>query len=189
MTSNRYIEDTKALPPVLVTRCRAAVGSYYRVITFRCGGPLTKTEKELGPVLVQECRDALMAHWETARSVRVYIKGSHGSGRLCRSETAAIRFLSAKGHSAQAIADVLGVALETVSASSARYHDKTPERMGPDPKHEAAGTNVLRKRLGQAYPFLSLIDLAAQLGADIADIRVRAREAGAAYAALKKASS
>lgn len=185
MPSNRYTQDTIALPPHLVTRCRAAIGGYYRVVTFRAGGPFSKTEAELGPVLANECRSALEAHWEEARSMRIYVKGSHGQGRLARSERAAIAYLSGLGHGPQAIADVLGLGEDTVVGCPT--YSVTAGQAVTKPEHLMLGSNVLMKRLGKAHPHRDLAQLAARLGVADEEVRERARFAGAAYAALKNA--
>jgi hypothetical protein len=187
MPSSRYTEDTIALPAHLVTRCRAAIGGYFRVVTFRSGGPYSKTEAELGPILAEECRVALTKHWAQSRSIRVYIKGSRGHGRLARSERAAISYLSNLGHQPQAIADVLGVNVETVRSCPAYVADVLP--VVPQFEHHAPGASVLKKRLGKAHPHKSLNELAERLGVTSAEVTLRARAAGAAYSALKSASA
>ena len=111
---------------------------------------------------------------------------------MSRAETSAIRLLSERGHSAQAIADVLGLSATSVSSSPARStHSKltvdgTSSGMSAS-EYEASGTNILRKRLGKAHPFTNLSELANCLGLRVADVRQRARQAGMAYAELLRA--
>jgi len=187
----RYTNDTDALPPALVDRCRAALGGYYGIVTIRAGGPLTPSEKRLGKALALECRAALGDRWLETRSLAVYFRGVRtNTGRMSRQEVAAVAYLARDGWGAQAIADVLGIATDTAEAAAERVlGGETPPQRGAEHGDTATGLRVLRKRLGGAYTFNTADELAAALGKPADAVAVRVALAGGAYRALKAAGT
>ncbi len=184
-TSPNYEHDRDVLPSALIERLRAMLGGYYGVITFRAGGPLTRTEERLGLALTLECRRALERHWITKRSVSVYVHGGRSGGRMTRAEAAAVRYLADRGHRASAVADVLGVATDTI-ARNKHYHERAEAHTRTEDAR-ATGVAVLRKRLGRSYEFSDLDGLACLLGHAVDEVYARADLAGSALEDLRKA--
>jgi|6_EtaG_2_1085325.scaffolds.fasta_scaffold91414_2 transposase-like protein len=113
--SERYYYDTQIFTKDLYERCRKFLGNKYAVISFRDPrDPMTSTEQKLGRELVEECRLALKLKGISKRR-NVYF-GGDGKRRVRKNEKRNIGIqLIEAGHSAQAVADALGVTRSTVA--------------------------------------------------------------------------
>ena len=114
--SDRYFYDEQVFSEELKSKCRSILKNNYAVISFRDpGDPLTSTEQRLGDRdLVEECRVALRLKGINKRR-NVYF-GGDGTRRARKNLKKEIGvYLINQGHSAQAVADALGVTRSTVA--------------------------------------------------------------------------
>ena len=114
--SERYFYDEQVFPPELTERCRKTLSNNYAVISFRApGDPLTSTEQKFGNrELVEECRVALkLSGIHKRRNVYFGGDGTRRERKNLKKDLGI--YLINKGHSAQAVADALGVTRSTVA--------------------------------------------------------------------------
>ena len=113
--SDRYYYDDQIFSKDLVVRCRGILGNKYAVVSFRDPkDPLTTSEQKLGRELAEECRMALRLKGINKRR-NVYF-GGDGKRRVRKNakRKLGVQLIEA-GHSAQAVADALGVTRSTVA--------------------------------------------------------------------------
>jgi len=115
MPSERYFYDEEILDPKLTRLCRGALEGKYAIISFRDPhDPLTGSEQKLGKDLAEECRMSLkLKGISKKRNIYFGGDGKRNPRKNPRKEEGML--LIESGHSAQAIADALGVTRSTVA--------------------------------------------------------------------------